>query len=114
VSTPASVPRSATCGDLLAIIGWSTSQGDAALDGSHAAQLGDAVSACPWSPASTLHHPWTAGWVSASVDRVAPPSLANAPDRRGYEAAVYLAHGSAATLALRVYANQIDVSRPGG
>lgn len=58
----------------LDVLGWSTTQGDAAVAGDLAAETEVPLSACPWPNASTLAHPWRAGWIARMSAIAAPPN----------------------------------------
>jgi len=94
---------------LLAVLGWSTSQGDAALDGARSVEAGLGVGACPWPTSSALAYPWRAGWIATAAELAAPPSLREAR-AQGHVGVVRLAHGSAATLGVQVWAADLTSS----
>jgi hypothetical protein len=60
---------------ILSRLGWSTSQGDAAVQGARASRDDLEVAACPYPPRSTLAWPWQAGWVAATAKQAGPPDL---------------------------------------
>lgn len=95
---------------LLGVLGWSTSQGDAAVDGANAATAGDPISVNPWPPSSTLAHPWAAGWVATSAAELAPRSFSSGRRGSGHLDLILRANGAAASLAARVH----DPSPPDG
>lgn len=92
---------------LLELLDWSTSQGDAAVLGADASDAGVPVSACPYPPASTLTHPWRAGWLASQVEAAAPATFRESRSQ-GHVEVIVAANGSAGRLAGRLWGESLD------